>query len=196
MSRVLATQRRVGTPTTARVFTYHRPTTLHFYSNFIGNSTCFNEFDQGNSGLKGRTSLGIDQQAAILRGSQTETSLARQQQRGIHTSPPTENPVIVGGIAVAAGAIALRYGVEYYQAWAAKRKSSVADVSKYYKGDFEEEMTRREASLILGVRESANKTRIRERYKKMLILNHPDRGGSTYLAGKINEANELLTRGK
>jgi len=68
--------------------------------------------------------------------------------------------------------------------------------SKYYEGGFEEKMTRREAALILGVRESASAKRIKEAHRKILILNHPDTGGSTYMASKINEAKELLLKGK
>jgi len=48
-------------------------------------------------------------------------------------------------------------------------------------------MTRREAALILGVRESRTPKRIKEAPRKLLILNHPDRGGKTYMSGKINE---------
>lgn len=68
--------------------------------------------------------------------------------------------------------------------------------TKYYEGGFEEEMTRREAALILGVRESSTPKRIKEAHRKLLILNHPDTGGSTYMAGKINEAKELLLKGR
>lgn len=68
--------------------------------------------------------------------------------------------------------------------------------SKYYEGGFEEKMTRREAALILGVRESSSARRIKEAHRKLLILNHPDTGGSTYMAGKINEAKELLLKGR
>eukprot|EP00816_Leptocylindrus_hargravesii_P012404 CAMPEP_0196811042 /NCGR_PEP_ID=MMETSP1362-20130617/16918_1 /TAXON_ID=163516 /ORGANISM="Leptocylindrus danicus, Strain CCMP1856" /LENGTH=234 /DNA_ID=CAMNT_0042186285 /DNA_START=56 /DNA_END=760 /DNA_ORIENTATION=+ len=68
--------------------------------------------------------------------------------------------------------------------------------SKYYEGGFEDKMTRREAALILGVRESATVKRIKDAHRKILILNHPDTGGSTYMASKINEAKELLLKGK
>jgi len=30
----------------------------------------------------------------------------------------------------------------------------------------------------------------------MLIANHPDVGGSTFIAGKINEAKDVLLKGK
>ena len=68
--------------------------------------------------------------------------------------------------------------------------------AKYYEGGFEEQMTRREAALILGVRESSSTSRIKDAHRKLLILNHPDTGGSTYMAGKLNEAKELLLKGK
>lgn len=68
--------------------------------------------------------------------------------------------------------------------------------SKYYEGGFEEKMTRREAALILGVRESSTEKRIKEAHRKLLILNHPDTGGSTYISGKVNEAKDLLLKAK
>lgn len=68
--------------------------------------------------------------------------------------------------------------------------------TKYYEGGFEEKMTRREAALILGVRESSSAARIKNAHRKILILNHPDTGGSTYIASKLNEAKELLLKGK
>lgn len=56
-------------------------------------------------------------------------------------------------------------------------------------------MNVREASLILGVREAANKDKVMAAHRKMMFLNHPDNGGSTFLATKINEAKEVLVKG-
>ncbi|CAG9771328.1 unnamed protein product [Ceutorhynchus assimilis] len=66
--------------------------------------------------------------------------------------------------------------------------------AKYYKGGFDQKMNRREAALILGVSPSANKTKVKDAFKKVMSVNHPDRGGSPYLASKINEAKDFLEK--
>ena len=66
--------------------------------------------------------------------------------------------------------------------------------TNYYKGGFEQVMSRREASLILGIRESSNAEKIKQAHRKIMALNHPDRGGSPYLALKVNEAKALLEK--
>ncbi len=49
-------------------------------------------------------------------------------------------------------------------------------IGLYYKGGFESSMSKREAYLILGVSHTATGSEIKERHKKMMLLNHPDSG--------------------
>lgn len=64
--------------------------------------------------------------------------------------------------------------------------------SKYYRGGFEPKMNKREACLILGVSPSASQAKIKQAHKRIMLLNHPDRGGSPLIATKINEAKDYL----
>ena len=58
---------------------------------------------------------------------------------------------------------------------------------------FEATMTRGEASKVLGLKTSSpNKDQVKQAHRKIMMLNHPDRGGSPYIASKINEASETL----
>lgn len=66
--------------------------------------------------------------------------------------------------------------------------------SKYYKGGFESVMSKREAGLILGISPTADKTKVKQAHLRIMLLNHPDKGGSPYLAAKINEAKDLLEK--
>ncbi len=53
-------------------------------------------------------------------------------------------------------------------------------------------MTREEALKVLGLKGSANSDEIRLAHKRLIKDFHPDKGGSDYLAAKINEAKDIL----
>ena len=56
----------------------------------------------------------------------------------------------MAGVAVAAAALAGKYGIEAWHAY--KARPRVPRMRKFYEGGFQPVMTRREAALILGVR--------------------------------------------
>ncbi|XP_058212876.1 mitochondrial import inner membrane translocase subunit TIM14-3-like isoform X2 [Rhododendron vialii] len=95
---------------------------------------------------------------------------------------------LVAGLAVAAAAYAGRYSILAWQAFKARPPA----LRRFYEGGFQSAMSRREAALILGVRESTPMDKIREAHRRVMVANHPDAGGSHYLASKINEAKELM----
>ena len=55
-------------------------------------------------------------------------------------------------------------------------------------------MTLEEAYKVLGLEEGATKLQIKEAHKRLMNKIHPDHGGSTYLATKLNEAKDFLLK--
>eukprot|EP01104_Vermistella_antarctica_P012975 TRINITY_DN3849_c0_g1_i1.p1 TRINITY_DN3849_c0_g1~~TRINITY_DN3849_c0_g1_i1.p1 ORF type:complete len:114 (+),score=23.53 TRINITY_DN3849_c0_g1_i1:113-454(+) len=104
---------------------------------------------------------------------------------------------LLAGLGVAGVAYGARAGIVAYRTWAKNApKMGNQAFKKFAQGGFEREMSPKEATQILAVRQTATKDQIQKAHKKLMVLNHPDRGGSELLATKINEAKDLLLKKK
>ncbi|KAH8909517.1 hypothetical protein BR93DRAFT_395098 [Coniochaeta sp. PMI_546] len=97
------------------------------------------------------------------------------------------------GAGVAVAAFLGRAGLVAFR----RSRGGVGALGKaFYKGGFEPKMTKREAQLILSLKDgNLTKDKVRKAHRTLMLLNHPDRGGSPYLATKVNEAKEFLEKG-
>ncbi|GMK58947.1 hypothetical protein CspeluHIS016_0603890 [Cutaneotrichosporon spelunceum] len=67
-------------------------------------------------------------------------------------------------------------------------------VDAFIKGGFKGTMDRSEAMAILGLRDPLTVSKLKEAHHRLMLANHPDKNGSSYVAGKINEAKEVLDK--
>lgn len=60
-----------------------------------------------------------------------------------------------------------------------KRKEFFNTARSFYTGGFDPTMSRREAQLILGIREGVAPDKIKAAHRNLMVLNHPDGGKET-----------------
>ena len=79
----------------------------------------------------------------------------------------------------------------YYPQWRTE-DSSTHDQDKWQSAG----MSREEACEILGVKANASEDEIITAHRRLVQKMHPDRGGTDYLAKKINQAKDVLLKSK
>lgn len=145
------------------------------------------------SGLAGPVRATVVLRPAVLatrRRASSPLSLSRRRRRrSLSPHPQKQATPLVAGLGVAAAALTARQLLAAYVRYAASPASR-----GFYRGGFQQEMTRREALLILGLRESAaqDAQRVKDAHRRIMLANHPDSGGSPYISVKVNEAKDML----
>lgn len=90
------------------------------------------------------------------------------------------------GLAAPAGALAL-WGMRAYLLARQIRATAPPPAQPSKKT-----MSRTEALDILGLEEGASEDEIEAAYKALIVKNHPDQGGTGWLAARLNEARDIL----
>lgn len=73
-----------------------------------------------------------------------------------------------------------------------KRLSGHDSAGPFNRAPSSNAMSRAEAFEVLGLSEGATETEIKAAYKKLMGQIHPDKGGSDWMAAKLNEAKNML----
>ncbi|CAE7934895.1 CTSS [Symbiodinium necroappetens] len=134
--------------------------------------------------------------ATVCRSYGTSRSRASKVSDAVPSQAFSMWPLLLGGLGL--GALAARQGLRAVRASGVKvnfNMPAFGGFGAFSSGmqGFEAPMTRAEARQILNLSSMApSKDAVREAHRRLLIANHPDKGGSTYIASKINEAKEVM----
>lgn len=87
------------------------------------------------------------------------------------------------------------FGAAYFAAGFVKSKQPGLNGKAFVKGPFGTKMTPKEALQILNLKETnLSQAKLKEQHRKLMMANHPDKGGSSFLATKVNEAKDILEK--
>jgi len=130
------------------------------------------ELDHDTGEMRGRVVKGLFKDRDIESLSPADMALLWQDCR--HTDPPSAQ-------------IIEAYLDRTHPSWREDMARGESDMSRGPDG----RMTVKEAFEILGLKRGASDEEIRRAHRDLMLKLHPDRGGSTYLAAKINEAKDV-----
>jgi len=130
------------------------------------------ELDHDTGEMRGRVLKGLFKDRDIANLSPTDMALLWQDCR--HTDPQSAQLVEA-------------YLDRVHPSWREDMARGESDMSRGPDGRMDVE----EALDILGLKRGADAEDIRRAHRNLMLKLHPDRGGSTYLAAKINEAKDV-----
>ena len=130
------------------------------------------ELDHDTGAMHGRVLKGLFKDRDIDSLSATDLALLWQDSR--HTDPQSAQLVEA-------------YLDRIHPSWREDMARGESDMA----GGPDGRMTPKEAFEILGLKPGASEEAIRSAHRDLMLKLHPDRGGSTYLSAKINEAKDV-----
>ncbi len=80
------------------------------------------------------------------------------------------------------------------QAYMMRSGSTNEQTANNFKSDSYRDISKAEAYEVLGISADSSQEEVIKAHKRLMQRLHPDRGGSDYLAAKINAAKDLLTK--
>ena len=98
----------------------------------------------------------------------------------------------IGGTDSQGAALLEAYLDRRCKGWRERRSAGASKEKAREPRDANGGMSRKEAYDVLDLKPGATEDAIRAAHRRLMMKLHPDRGGSTYLASRINEAKDVL----